>query len=296
MKNNNFKIDFIGIGVMKAASSWIFKNLKKHPEICSSSTKETHFFNKDYNYDRGIEFYKIFFKECPKDKLKGEFTPSYMFYKKSAKRIYKHFPKVKLFCCLRNPIEKAKSNYYFAVQNKSKFYHLYDSFDEAVYNDKILIEKGFYYKQLKRYFDLFPEENILVLFYNDLKETPEEFIQKIYSFLEVDKNFIPSSINKKKNITGEKYVTSKFPWINFLIYKTQSIVGRDSLVDNLLEKSRIKKYIRKFIYDNQKIERKEIPKNLKKEMKPKTRKFLQKVYKEDIEKLEKLINKDLSHW
>ena len=43
MKKVDFKVDFIGIGVIKAATTWIFQCLKEHPEICGSSRKEIRF-------------------------------------------------------------------------------------------------------------------------------------------------------------------------------------------------------------------------------------------------------------
>jgi len=66
MNKDNFKIDFIGIGAMKAASTWIFEALKEHPEICVSSEKETNFFNNDYNYRKGLKWYKKFFRNAMK--------------------------------------------------------------------------------------------------------------------------------------------------------------------------------------------------------------------------------------
>ena len=98
--------DFIGIGASKAASSWIFSCLKEHPEICVSSKKEINFFNKPYNYNKGIEHYKSFFKHCPKKSIKGEFTPNYINSTQVPQLIHKHFPNVKIIACLRNPIDK----------------------------------------------------------------------------------------------------------------------------------------------------------------------------------------------
>ncbi len=52
--NNNFKVDFIGIGAQKAATSWIAKCLIEHPEICLAASKETHFFSDDESFNQGL--------------------------------------------------------------------------------------------------------------------------------------------------------------------------------------------------------------------------------------------------
>lgn len=92
----NKKPDFIGIGVMKAASTWIFRSLQEHPEICSCTKKEIRFFNTPYNYQKGINYYLSFFENCPDKKIKGEFTPFYILYPQVPLLIYKHFPDVKI--------------------------------------------------------------------------------------------------------------------------------------------------------------------------------------------------------
>ncbi|MFX0073102.1 MAG: sulfotransferase domain-containing protein, partial [Candidatus Hermodarchaeota archaeon] len=116
MINSSFAPDFIGIGAMKAASEWILSCLDEHPEICVTSYKEINFFNKPYNYEKGLKYYYKFFSHCPKDKIKGEFTPSYMLSPMSADLIYKTFPQVKLIVCLRNPAERAYSDYRYNIQ------------------------------------------------------------------------------------------------------------------------------------------------------------------------------------
>ncbi len=52
--NNDFKIDFIGIGATKSGTTWIAQCLKEHPQICGSSIKEINFFNIPFRYKKGI--------------------------------------------------------------------------------------------------------------------------------------------------------------------------------------------------------------------------------------------------
>lgn len=296
-KNREQRPDFIGIGVMKAASSWIFACLKEHPAICVSKKKEIHFFDKLYNYKKGIDYYYSFFKHCPADKVKGEFTPYYMYSSQAPSLIYKHFPNVKLIACLRDPIERAYSNYRYNIELKGRL-SIYKNIEEALTKDKNFVERGFYYAQLKRYFDLFPKENILVLFLKELKDDPIKFMQRIYSFLDLDDpEFIPNYATKKKNVTGHRTVQYKIPFINLFIYKIRLLIKKDSSLEKLIFKNRLNEYLENIVNYNKRITNTKIKEDLSTPSSyQEARKYIYQIYKDDIQKLEKLLKKDLSEW
>lgn len=298
MSKTSLGPDYIGIGAMKAASGWIFKCLELHPEVGNSEwSKELHFFTKSYNYEKGIEYYYSLFSQHPKGKLKGEFTPAYMASPQVAQLIYKHFPNVKLIVSLRNPIERAYSHYRYNVQERGRF-RIYKNFEETIKKDKTIIERGFYYKQLKPYFDLFPRENILILFFKDIKNNPKKVVHELYKFLGLkNTSYIPLLINRRRSITGAYVIKQKFPILNFLIYWFNSKIKKEGSFRKFTNKFKIEVLYNKL----QKINRKEITaKNIKALSVPplsqSDRDYLLKIYKDDIQNLEKLLNKDLKHW
>lgn len=298
MSKTSLGPDYIGIGAMKAASGWIFKCLELHPEVGDSEwSKELHFFTKPYNYEKGIEYYYSLFSQHPKGKLKGEFTPAYMASPQVASLIHKHFPNVKLIVSLRNPIERAYSHYRYNVQERGRF-RIYKNFEDTIKKDKTIIERGFYYKQLKPYFDLFPRENILILFFKEIKNNPKKVVHELYKFLGLkDINYIPSLINRRRSITGAYVIKIKFPLLNLLVFWLNSIIKKDSSLRKLTNKFKLEKLYNKL----QKINRKEITaKNIKALSVPplsqSDRDYLLKIYKDDIQNLERLLNKDLKHW
>ncbi len=297
-KKLKFEIDFIGIGAAKSATYWIFQCLREHPEICFSSKKEIHFFDIPYNYRKGFKHYYSFFKHCPKNKIKGEFTPGYLVSPNAPDLIFKHFPNVKIIACLRNPIEKIYSQFRFLSYTKRR-YHIYKTFEDAILRNRNLIEHGFYYKQLKRYYDIFPKENILITFYNDLKRNPREFIKNIFIFLNVnDRDFIPPMLNKKVNITGIKVVKNRIPFFNSFAYKIRERIIRDSSLEKFLKKITFNMPLEKILGYNKKTTRINKTKGViyTPPIKETTRKYLNRIYREDIKKLEKLLHKDLSYW
>ena len=296
-KNTKFQLDFIGIGAAKSATYWIFQCLRSHPEICFSSRKELHFFDTPYNYNKGFKYYYSFFTHCPKNKIKGEFTPGYLSSPKAPNLIYASFPNVKIIACLRNPIEKIFSHYRSQIQKNRRF-GIYKTFEDAIRRNRDLREQGFYYKQLKRYYDIFPKENILITFYNDLKKNPRGFIKKIFLFLQVKNiDFIPPILNKKFNPTKNYKMKHKIPFINLFLYKIKDKIKRESSLENFIKKITFNKPLEKILVFN-----KSRGLYTKKgaiytpPIKESTRKYLNRIYREDIEKLEKLLNKNLNHW
>lgn len=285
---NNFKIDFIGIGIERSATSWIFKCLKQHPQICGASYKEIDFFNINEKYNQGISFYASYFSDCPDDKLQGEFSPRYFFSPEVPRRIKKHFPETKLICCLRNPIEKTYSLY-----NMKKSYDSlpHKSFEEFV-RDKRYFNRGFYYEPMKRFLELFPRDNVLILIYEEIEKNPRAFMQKIFEFLEVDKDFVPELTTSRYNAVKHKFGFKRGLSIVFSKVKRNFFMkfswGRKFIF--WLEKKGITHQIEHFLIksSNKTKEKDDMPVEIKE--------YLYDSFLSNIEKLEKLINKDLSIW
>lgn len=298
MSRNSLGPDFIGIGAMKSASGWIFKSLRQHPEVSDKNMKEQYFFNKPYNYRKGINFYYSIFSKSPKGKIRGEFTPSYMLSPQVPLLIHKHFPNVKIIACLRNPAERAYSDYRYNIQENGRF-TLYKDFEDVLKKDKDFVKRGYYFKQLTEYFELFPRENILILFYKDLKNNPLEFIHGLYKFLGLkDTKFIPPLANRKLSVTGSYIIKYKFPLINSLTYWLNLRLGNESKLKRTIDKIGIERYLIKLKYYNR---TKIIGKNEQvfsvPPFKQSTREYLlNQIYKDDIHKLQNLLHKDLSFW
>jgi len=292
------KPNFIGIGTTKAATTWIFQCLKEHPEICGSSVKDTRFFNTEYYYRKGLNYYYSFFKNCPKNSIKGEITPDYIYHQKTPYLIRKHFPDVKIIIVLRNPIEKIYSEYRFQKIRKLRL-SIYKTLEEAIKKDPMLTKMGYYYKQISKYYDLFPNENILILFFDDIEKNPIEFMKKIYTFIGAKNiDFIPPSINRKINIYGEIVGQNKIPYINSISYKMIIHLKEDRFVKKFIKKIRLDEFLQKFLVFNVKrlIKTDIVKNNNNLSMNTNTKNYLRLIYKEEIKKLEKFLGIDLSHW
>ena len=191
------KIDFIGIGAQKAGTSWIYACLQEHPQICCP-VKEIHFFSRKKNWDLGFGWYEKHFSSCPESSVKGEFSTSYLFSQAAAGRIAEKNPDVKLIVCLRNPVERAFSNYLHDLRNGR--IPAETKFNIAVKGHPEYLEQGFYASQLKRYFNYFNKDQLKILLFDNIKKDPKRFIESIYRFLDVDPGFVPEHLYKKVNV------------------------------------------------------------------------------------------------
>ncbi len=292
MNREKFKLDFIGIGLERSATTWIFECIKEHRQICCSKYKEVKFFSQktqfegeDDKYSRGLKYYQSYFKHCQSNQIKGEFSPHYFFEKKSADRIKKHFSNVKLILCLRNPIDRIYSFYWY---EKTRGKIPYNSFEETINSEKFsyLIKEGYYFEYLQYYLRLFPKENILILLYEDIAKNPIKFLQTIFKFLKVDPNFIPSKTSQFINNPDTKNKFQLFIAKILLKIKkllTKSNLGRSFI--NFMERIGFENFV------NIVLEKKKNKKSPRPPIKPKTKKYLQNLYQEDFNKVKKIIDR-----
>lgn len=292
-RSKEFKVDFLGIGAERGGTTWLAKCLEEHPEINFAKMKEVFFFNKfdphflkaaNPNYERGLIWYQSnFWPE--KSGLRGEFSPTYLFDMEAARRIKKHNQEVKLVLVLRDPVDRAYSQY---LNDVSMGLVPEIGFEKAVKKYKSLLEKGLYAKYLKTYFTLFPRKNFFICLNEDIQTKPAATVKKLYSFLGLkDTNFKPECLYRKV----DPVVRSRIPWFNSLLVRAQYVFsgGRLGFFLAFIEKSGLKKFAIYLKTINTKETKKE-------PIKISTRRKLQKFYTESVKELEKLINRDLSLW
>jgi hypothetical protein len=189
--------DFLGLGAQKAGTSWIYSCLYDHPQVCIP-VKDLHFFSRERNWSRGFAWYEEHFARCGPDTVAGEFSTSYLADPESAARIHARYPDVKLLACLRNPADRAFSNFLNDLQAGAL--PPATRFSDALASHPEYVEQGAYASQLQRYLTRFPRDALLLLLYDDLQRAPLEFMSSIYRFLGVDETFVPGMLHERVNV------------------------------------------------------------------------------------------------
>jgi hypothetical protein len=298
------QIDFIGIGTARSNTTWIYNCLREHPQIFMPQKKELHFFDCDKQFNKGIDYYNNYFADYKDELLQGEFTPRYMLYKEALLRIKKIFPNTKIIISLRNPIERAWSQYNFFKYNKKK--EPEDNFDRALngFYKEDYLEKSLYYKQLKNVFEIFSRNNIHIILADEIKSNPKKIITDLYSFLGVEEDYTPSCIRKKINISKINFRAPNKLWayINRTLVHNQRFVGGTNFGNkiNIFEfclRFNLRIVAKLIFYINSLLDR--FPKKLKniEELSFNKRKAIfEKYFQKDIENTEILLGIDLSPW
>jgi hypothetical protein len=174
--------NFIVIGPGKSGTSWLYNVLGQHPEVCMSSAKETLYFE-DY-YHKGPGWYGRFFRKCSGDqqpRAVGEISNTYIFSPLAAERIAADFPHMKLIATLRDPTERAFSHYLFLRRNGG----MQCTFEEALQRRPDLKTRGNYFEHLQPYRQRFPQEQLLILFFDDLKRDVEGYAARLFEYLNI---------------------------------------------------------------------------------------------------------------
>lgn len=217
--------DFMIIGAQKSGTTSLYKYLTKHPDIKPSYVvKELNYFDDDYV--RGADWYRSNFPKRRKGKLYFEGTTHYLYHPLSPQRIKETLPDIKVIALLRNPIDRAYSNYKHQISAKRETLEFEDAIQSepgrlAGEKEKLLldpnyisynythfsyVERGKYINQINNWLKHFPRKQMLILSSDDFFNSTDETLKKIFAFLEV-KNI---KINTKKQHNTGKYV-SKMP-------------------------------------------------------------------------------------
>ena len=101
------------VGAQRSGSTLLYKILSSHSQICMAKPyfPEPKYFLKNYKVNKN--YFKKFFKHYKNENYIGEKSTSYLEYIFVAKRINKNFPDAKIFIILRNPADRAISNFFF---------------------------------------------------------------------------------------------------------------------------------------------------------------------------------------
>lgn len=190
------QLDFLVIGAQKAGTTALNYYLRRHPRIALPEKKELHFFDDDERFTRGAPDYEVLhrrFAPARPGAIAGENTPNYLYWATAMPRTYAYNPAIKLVCILRNPIERAFSQW---NMQRARGIEPLDFIDALRAEPERLVQlpsgekrkfayldRGRYAAQLKRVFSLFPREQVLVLNYARFRSEQRKTVEQIYTFL-----------------------------------------------------------------------------------------------------------------
>ncbi len=307
--------NFFIAGAPKAGTTSLYHYLDQHPEIFMSPVKEPHYFSAEFreeNFEpvrrvrlvranrelqeflRGEMTGKLFggtitkwedylrlFANAGDAKAIGEASPAYLWSATAPNAIGQKIPHAKILILLRDPAERAFSQYHHALANGAVQWSFREHIEHCIHHRSAQIctyypflELGMYAEQVKRYQTRFGR-NVWIGFHADYRHRPLEMYREICSFLGVRENFTPDM--------SHRHLESQVPRMNW-IGKLKG-AGLWEKAARLTPKP-VRPWIRRALVRKPGTTR----------MDPGDRRFLVDYYRDDIRKLESLIGRDLPTW
>ena len=276
--------NFFIIGGGRSGTTSLYEYLKNTKGVFLPKSKELNYFCTNINpkllltkiIDNKQE-YLNFFKNVKDEKVIGDASPLYLWDPKSAKLIHEIIPHAKIIIILRNPIERAYSHFLQLVTYGTESDPFSDCINRSLsapadYSGRI-IEAGLYYEQVKRYLEIFGKNQVQIYFYEEFFKDPHFYMKDILEFLDVEAD-LPDSIGKVHNAL---------------------VVPKGKISEKILKNNFIKKVGKKIIPKSSSMIVKTVlgKKTTKSEMNIDDRKVLEKIYHDDIKKLEILLNRNI---
>jgi hypothetical protein len=286
---------FIIIGAAKAGTTALYWYLADHPQVFMSPMKETNYFAFGLDAEgnhlygdpelhrfpvRSLADYQELFSGAGDSVAVGEASPIYLECPQSAARIREVVPAARIICGLREPVDRAYSDYLMYLRARGrKLDPARDLTASSIWArpESHWMQISRYHEALARYFDRFPHDQIHVFLFDDLKADALGCVRDVYRTVGADPGFtpdlatphniggMPSSRTLEKILTSGTLKRALEPWVP----RRAADIARRLRTRNL---------------------RKAPP--LPRELKA----TLTEHFREDIERTSALIGRNLDHW
>lgn len=292
-------VNFFIVGAAKSGTTSLANYLSQHPNIFIPLIKEPKYFSFDENtfphHGPGDEIvdanvvksksdYESLYADYDEKVCMGDASVDYLFFDGVAERIKEYNPAAKIIIVLRNPVERAYSAYMHLVRDGREKLSFEDALEKeqerAAQNWEFFWqyrEVGMYSSQVKRYYSVFPENQIMVTLFDDFVNDAQGFVNNVASFLEIDSDWEVDT-SKRLNESG---------------------IPENRILHNIMNKKNYAKSLLKWLIPaatRSILKDKITSRNLKKKSMPDSaREKLLHYYANDVLELEKILKIELSH-
>ncbi|HEY1464000.1 MAG TPA: sulfotransferase [Terriglobales bacterium] len=267
---------FFIVGPPRTGTTWLHEVLSQRT-LLPDPTKETRFF--DNHFQRGTAWYRAHFKGAENQRV-GEVAPTYFASNEARERIAELVPNARIVCVFRDPVERV-----FSLYRLKRAYGMIPwSLEEAISRDPELIESGKYATKLKEWWHTFGHESVLPMFYEDLRQNPQYFVNSVADFIGISRFNLTASdfkrIHSSESMTLPKnYYRTRGATLMADWFKARQL---DNIVSIVKNSSLIKYFLGggpAFAKPSPEISAK-----------------LYELFRPEVEELENILGRDLSAW
>lgn len=198
--------DFVIIGAAKSASTWLQLALRQHPAVYMP-LEETPFFEDPHYKESDPEPLSVALRAAPPDALLGIKCPNYLCTPQCPPRLAKHLPHARLIAILRNPVDRAISQYYHLIRGGQvpvisadiAFSHYLAGRYDPPFAQQIVMDFGRYAMGIENFRRTYPAEQLLVLTDLDLGNSPLDVFGRACGFLGIERTAVPVQTSVPRN-------------------------------------------------------------------------------------------------
>lgn len=204
------KVNFLVIGAQKAGTTALDHYLRQHPDIGMADVKEVHYFDDEDVFAQEPADHASYEAHFPgKKSFHGETTPIYLWWKPACERIHRYNPDMKLIAVLRDPTERAYSQWNMEFNRGEETRDFRSSVQAELEHRKTepdrqhrvfsYLSRGFYAEQIERFQRTFAPHQLLWVKYEDLRKDPERQLARIFDHIGASTEayrFAPVEANK----------------------------------------------------------------------------------------------------
>jgi hypothetical protein len=187
---------FIVIGAAKAATTWIAHQLRQRPDVFMPGP-EPHYFSRCYS--RGDAWYASLFAEARPDQLVGEKSADYLADPEVPRRIARLLPNVQLIAQLRNPVERAYSDYCMLFRRGQVDGDVNRYLDWTRTTTPRFLADGLYARHIRQFLDYFPSDQLKLILHDDIRTTPRQVIADVCNQLGLSADAEPAAVDARVN-------------------------------------------------------------------------------------------------
>lgn len=301
MKKPNFFI----VGAPKCGTTALYTYLQQHPGIFLPEEKEPHFFGSDFQITNRLiqtqEEYLALFTEAKDETRLGEASVWYLYSKNAPDEIKKFCPWAKIIIMLRNPVDMLYSLHsnllhvgYEEVEDFKTALEVMEKRRQGrCIPGAVNVIQGLSYRDVvkytqnvQRYLDVFNQDNVHIILFDDFKKDTAEAYCKTLHFLGVDEKFKANFkvINPRQTVRSRALQKIMNKLLSSPTYQQLSTMAPEAL-------KTIGRKLRWLIYDINTVRGEPYS-----PMAPTLRKRLQAEFLPEMEQLSQLLDRDLSHW
>jgi hypothetical protein len=267
---------FFVVGPPRTGTTWLHEVLKDRVNL--PGIKETRFF--DFNFHYGLDWYRAQFRNAMPGRRMGEIAPTYFVSAQARERIGELIPTAKIVCVFRNPVERLLSLY----RLKIAYGMIPWNFDQALVHDPELMESGRYATNLKAWRRALGPEQVLATLYDDLRDHPQTYIDRLVDFIGVARFQLTAS--QTRFVNGSEHMTHP---------RNYERTRRASLAADWFKAKRLGRVVARF---------KQSPLcrlvlgggSAFADLSPETSGQMCEAFRPEVEELETILNRDLSAW